>query len=205
VPAPGAGDDLNQAYGLLLDGSPDGLRRLFDAAAVPLNRALRRAFPLRPDEEIRDGVHDALLAIIERPESYDPRQGSLLNLLVHIGRRRLVDRIRRWRRRDDREIGGVEVDDSMTNGTGELGREAVGRIVGEEVSALLEQILPDPRDREVFKLACDGRTAVDEFAAVLGIAHLPPEERKAQVKRERDRVMARVRRRREVFRELLLG
>ena len=72
------------------------------------------------------------------------------------------------------------------------------------MEALLSEILSDPRDRRVWELVCDGRTPVEEFAAALGLQHLPPGDIRAEVKRQRDRVVKRVQRRREEFRRYLL-
>jgi hypothetical protein len=77
-------------------------------------------------------------------------------------------------------------------------------LLSPEVEALLSEALPDLRDRRVWDLVCDGRTPVEEFAAVLGLQHLPPSEMKVEVKRHRDRVVKKVQRRREEFRRYLL-
>jgi len=69
-----------------------------------------------------------------------------------------------------------------------------------EVEALLVEILPDPKDGQLWELVCQGRTAVDDIAAVLELQHLPPARRKVEVKRHRDRVVKKVQRRREEFR-----
>ena len=72
-----------------------------------------------------------------------------------------------------------------------------------EVEALLVEILPDPKDRQLWELVRQGRTAVDDFAAVLELQHLPPAQRKVEVKRHRDRVVKKVQRRRAEFRAYL--
>jgi FixJ family two-component response regulator len=68
-----------------------------------------------------------------------------------------------------------------------------------EMERLVDEILPDPRDRKLLALIVEGRTEVDSYATALGISHLPEEERRVHVKRHRDRVLKRLQRRRAAF------
>jgi RNA polymerase sigma-70 factor (ECF subfamily) len=157
---------------------------------------------------IDDAVTDALLALIKTPERYDPRQSSLLNYLARIGHNKLVDALREWaRHRNLHFVGGtVELaqieENNYREGPAQTDHSAEDTLPP-EVEQLLYTILPDPTDRCVWDLICQGRTAVADFAEVLSITHLPAEQQRAEVKRHRDRVQKRVRRRQDAFRRLL--
>jgi RNA polymerase sigma-70 factor, ECF subfamily len=198
--------DLLRIHLALLKGDPTAPREFVHECAPRLYPILKRRFALLPRDVVEDAVHDALLAIIARPALYDARRGSLINLLVHVGTNRLCDQLRTLKRRQAEMAVG---------GTVELARFEAKYLhenadadpeldpLPPEVEALLAEILPDPKDRAVWDLVCQGRTPVEEFAAVLELDDLPPERKKAEVKRHRDRVVKKVQRRREEFREYL--
>src|SRR5579863_9040337 len=92
-------------YRRLLDGDPTAPERLVAAYVLPLQRILRRRHPALPREVVADAANDALLSLIDRPERFDPGRGvSLLNFLVMIGDRNLIDQLRALERRKRHEI-----------------------------------------------------------------------------------------------------
>ena len=194
----------------MLAGEPTADRALVNACVKPLYAILKRSYSLLPPEVVRDAAHDALIALIRQPEQYDSERGTLLNYLVRIGKNKLADQVRACRRRSgETAVGGVvelaAAEENAYSGEGSTAWElpAGTDLASPEVEALLRTILPDPRDRLVWELICDGRTAVAELAVVLGISHLSVEEQRRQVKQHRDRVQKRVQRRQEEFRRLL--
>ena len=58
----------------------------------------------------------------------------------------------------------------------------------------LTALFPNQADREIVWLLMDGERDTDEFAAVLGILNLPPEDRFKEVKRAKDRVKVLIKR-----------
>lgn len=198
--------DIPAIHNALLRGEPTAPRDLVNACAPRLYPLLRRRFALLPREIVDDAVHDALLAVIKQPTLYDAWRGSLINLLVRIGSNKLCDQIRSLKRRPEIAVGGtVELADLEAKHLVEsvdTGPEP--DLLPPEVEALLTETLPDPRDRRVWGLVCEGRTSVDDFAAALELGDLPPDQRKTEVKRHRDRVVKKVQRRREEFRPYLL-
>lgn len=201
-------DDLHLIHHALLSGDPTAPRRLDTACTRPLRRILKRRYAVLPEEALTDAVTDTLLAFILHPERYDPRRGTILNYLVQVGSHKILDQLRRLRRRREVYVGGT-VELSLV----EVKHypEEIARLepfsdpdaLPAEMETLLNEILPDPRDRRVWDLLCQGRTAPSDYAEVLGITHLPPEMQRTAVKRHRDRVYQRVRRRRAEFRRLL--
>jgi hypothetical protein len=200
-------EDLASLHRRLLDEQPTAPQALVNACSGRLFAILKRRFALVPREEVQDAVHDALLALIARPSLYDPARGSLMNLLVHIGCKKLIDQLRKIERRSAEIAAGgtVELAELEAKHLHEHGCAGMGpEPVPPEVEALLAEILPEARDRAIWELVLQGRTPVEEFVAVLGLGHLPSEEMKAEVKRQRDRVIKKVQRRREEFRRYLL-
>lgn len=203
-----ATDELLAFLPGLRSGRPDPVRRFFNAAVPSLRALLRRRFPILPVEMIQDAVTDTLLLFRDQHERFQPERGSLLNFLVHIGGHLLLDELRRQKRRKEISVGGnVELELlEAKNYREEAYLEDTWQDADSlppDVESLLLEVLPDPIDRKILDLSGSGRHSVADYAAVLGIDHLPPEEQKVRVKRERDRVLKKVQRRREEFRRRL--
>jgi RNA polymerase sigma factor (sigma-70 family) len=207
VTAP-SGEHLLTLHRRLLDGDPTASRDLFQALNGPLFSLLRQHGVALPREDVEEAASDALLELFAHPERYDLDQGTLLNFLVTIGKRRLIDRLRARKRRPQ-EISLSLVGEDVAQPAGETNQWAEAWSETDELDPdlreLLQEVLPDERDRRMWELVCQGRTAVVEFAGLLGIADRPPDEQKAVVKRERERVVKRVRRRRQEFARRLWG
>jgi hypothetical protein len=63
------------------------------------------------------------------------------------------------------------------------------------VFAAVRKAFPDERDRRLIWLVCvEGSRSTDEAATILGLTDLPKEQREAEVRRNKDRVMRRLRR-----------
>jgi RNA polymerase sigma-70 factor (ECF subfamily) len=191
-------------YRALVAGEPTAPRRFIEMYNGRLYALLRRRYSFLPGEVVRDAAHDALLAVIAHPERYAPEYGSLMNYMVHIGSRRLQDYLRTLRRRLDHEVQveDVELLSGLTNQ--ETGADGDPEVLPPEVEALIQEILPDPTDRRVWNLICQGRTARADYAEALAVTHLPLSEQELLIKRHRDRVQKRMRRRQDEFRRLLL-
>jgi len=66
---------------------------------------------------------------------------------------------------------------------------------GSLVLAAVREAFPDSRDRQLIWLMCiEGSRSSEEAARVLGLEGLTPAQRTAEVKRQKDRVMRRLRR-----------
>jgi DNA-directed RNA polymerase specialized sigma24 family protein len=153
---------------------------------------------------VADAANDALLACVQHPDRYDPHRLPLLNYLTLLADRRLVDLLRRRARESERLefVGGlVELAAAESKyiheDTGELGDPDR---LPPEIEAWVAETLPDPKDRAFVDRMCAGEHSTEAFAAVLGLAGLPEKERAAAVKRNRDRILKRLQRRREALR-----
>ncbi len=190
----------------LVAGDPTASRELVHTGAPRIVSALRRRYGYLPREDLEDSANDALLYLLADPTQYHPERGSLLNFLTTVALHKLTDRVRKAYRRREIPVGGiVELEQCAANNPVESPSQ-LGHAprCTQEIEALLAEVLPDARDRRVWEIVCAGRAAISEMAAVLDLGHLPLKEQQMQVKRHRDRVVRRVRRRRDEFRRYLL-
>lgn len=203
-------DELLLLHEALLADGPRASERFLDAAGRRLRPLLRRRHAPLPTELVLDAATDALLFCVQHPERYRPASGSLLNFLVHIADNRVRDALRKIQRR--KEILASDCTDveflTLTtnyeqNTMSEMFPTGDPNALPPELERLLCDILPDPTDRKLWELVCQGSASAADYVAVLNIAHLPPEQQKLEIKRRRDKVVARVRRHRKEFQELL--
>lgn len=189
----------------LLQGDPTASEALVRECLAAMVRTLRRRHPVIPRDMLADAACDALISHIQAPARYDPARSGLLTFLTLIAERRLVDQVRVARRRATREIyvGAASDVEDWSDGhfvcvqpPALVDASAVGYL-SHELEQIVALALPDPTDRELLSLICQGPHPVDEYAALLGLTHLPISDQRAQIKRSRDRVLNRLRRRRE--------
>ncbi len=192
---------------------PAASRRLVEQYFVPLSRLLRKHLPFVPNESVDDAAYDALLALIQSPQNFDPKQSSLLTYLYRIAKNKVIDLFQLHQRRKlEIFVGG-----SVALAQAEENNYRAGQIsermpihdknetLPPDIMQLLEKILPDSRDRRIWDMICDGRQDTADYAQLLGITHLPLNEQKAEVKRHRERVSKRVRRHQDEFRKRFFG
>jgi RNA polymerase sigma-70 factor (ECF subfamily) len=180
---------------------------------MPLVRILRRRNLAVPRDILIDGASDALLALIQHPERFDPQRSGLLTFLTTVAERRMIDHLRAASRWSSRELHGGTAqdvhewarDNVCADERAAYMEEPAGESPADALDALIDQILPDPVDREILRLICEGRQSVEEFASLLGVDGLPILEQRRAIKRSRDRVLNRLRRRREAFRRAWSG
>lgn len=202
-------DLLLKLHDRICTGDPVAPDQLVSECLVPMQAALRRRWLALPREMVEEAVIDALLAYLQRPDAFDPqRNRSLAAYLKVIASRRLTDALRKRTRLNRREIsvgGFVELDRYGTNRTtGAESHAPAGEgdpdTLPPELEELLNELFPDPRDRRLLHLICQGRQETSAYAAILGIGSLPDSEQRRIVKQHRDRILKRLIRRREEFR-----
>lgn len=211
--------DLLLLHGALLSGEPTAPRELVERATPRLIALLRRNFVTLPVEEVEDAAHDALLNLIAAPEQFDARRGSILNYLLRVASNDLLSRIRKVRRRaqwhEEKYTADVAQDEDAAHYWWEevadparWGQPGVFRLnangYSPEVADLLYETLPEQRDRELLALILQGRTSMEEYARLLGLESCPLEEVRHEAKKQRDRILKKIQRRRQEWRELLL-
>ncbi len=200
----------------LREGHPTAPDRFYVAVAPVLVTRLIRWGKLQfPREIIEDAVTDVLLGLIQAPERFDPCKSSVLGYLQMIVTRRLIDRLRRQERRQTEKIIFLEdvalAEPVAKNLTEDPERVALhsGRDpsleYSPELEKVLEELLPDRRDRLLATEFLAGRLSVEIFAEIYSLESLPLAEQQREMKRNRDRVMLRLKRNREKLWEAVHG
>jgi RNA polymerase sigma-70 factor (ECF subfamily) len=189
-------DPIADAYAALLNGDPRAPERLVALCLVPLKRRLRRCYLMLPTEVLQDAAVDALLALLSQPHHFNPSRSSLMTYLTMQSDYRVLSWLRNQRRRRELYVGGVEEVEYWSERlrATDASEDPVTALLRLDLERMVHNLLPDERDRRLLELACSGRTSILEYAEVLGITQLPPEEQRREVKRNRDRVVKRIQR-----------
>lgn len=160
------------------------------AVLPPLEADAARRFPHADPHLVTEAAGTAVIALLRRPDAYDPVRSPLPKYLRMIAQRDLVNLLDREgkHRRGRIPWECVELGLPARNEEEEPLSLADSPAVQAAVAGLSDA------DRLVFELMLDGERETAVFAAALGLTHVPPDEQAAAVKRAKDRVKARLRR-----------
>lgn len=182
----------------VLAGDPVATVDAYEAFMGPLVNALIR--DLRCSEhDAQEHAIDALTAYLKKPEGYDPKRGRLSSYLMNIAKKRAVDRIRSETARRRREgayasragwLGGsIRRRDRFVAVRGSASMEGWEIAVqARELWPKVEKAVTSDRDRMALTLILSGESSTEVLAEALGLADLPPDEQRRQVKQHRDRL-----------------
>jgi RNA polymerase sigma factor (sigma-70 family) len=159
-------------------------------------------FPTLDEATLFDIAVEAVLKLGETPEKYDPDLLSLASYLRMDARGDALHALERARKRQFRETSLESVEllppgrNSVVDGatTADPADEAIENLERARLARWLDEL--QGADREVVQLIWDGERRTPTFARVLGLEHLPPDEQEREVKRAKDRLKARLKRRR---------
>ncbi len=155
-----------------------------------LEADLRRFVPHADPHHATEATDAALLAFVRNPTAFAPTRSPLRAFLRLVARRDLLNLLDTEKRRRRGQIPWATVE--LTHPAGNELTEGETFADHPELLAAVEGMSPD--DQRVFELMRDGERDTPVFAAVLGLAHLSADEQAAEVKRAKDRVMARLKR-----------
>lgn len=184
-------DVLLRLHRRLLEGDRVAPAELIECLLRPLIGEMKHKYPTTDVHLVSDGVTDALLDYCARPRIFDQARGVPLNCyLATAAWRNIANILRGETRRKTREAKAVEMADQnvveLYLPTGNLLQNAVlGTTQGHDE---LARLLPDPTDQQVFKLKSLGERRTEAFAKAMGIAHLPIEQQRREVKKTKDRI-----------------
>ncbi|HSH83150.1 MAG TPA: hypothetical protein VLA19_31850 [Herpetosiphonaceae bacterium] len=196
---------LQRIHARLLAGDPTASHDLVVNHSPRLLAQLRRRWRATPRELCEEAALEALFGYLRAPHAYDRARGALDRYLYWSAHRDLQNVLEREERQrlprtqslDRVELGGQERKGTVGDRIADPQSDPE-RWLDEIDPALLAEIaaaIPDERDRQVFNLIARGEKRTETFAAVLGLAGLPPDEHRRQVKRAKDRIRIRIRRR----------
>jgi RNA polymerase sigma-70 factor (ECF subfamily) len=176
-----------------------------DAAGLLLDALvarLRARWPrLSGIEACHDAAVDVFVQYLQAPDRYDPARSSLLGWLTMQAHADLANEHASKQKRFERSWA-VESDlayaeaDADRNAFAEISWvDSMPSLEESVVFAAVRKAFPDERDRRLILLMCvEGSRSTDEAAMILGLADRPKVEREAEVRRNKDRVMRRLRR-----------
>ncbi len=151
----------------------------------PLCATLRHDLQCR-EEEAHDSAIDAVMSYLQNPTCYIRQLGRLSTYLMEIAKRRGIDRLRSRTASERREKEYAAVLElSATNPKEEMDV----RIEARELWCKVEKAVPKERDRKVLQLILAGERSTDALAKELKLTDLPPDKRRQEVKRHRDRLL----------------
>jgi hypothetical protein len=173
---------------------PTAWSRTFTTLLDPLVDALGFKWPdLRDSERLHDFAVDSIMSYLHAPERYEPAKSSLLTYLRMDAHGDLLNEHARLQRARSAE-GQVAVEIVDEQRKGVVDEYPADREPPLMTLAQIRDAFPDERDRRaVLLLIADERSTV-AFAEVWDVVDLPPDEQFAAVKRNKDRVKARIRR-----------
>jgi RNA polymerase sigma-70 factor, ECF subfamily len=178
-------------------GDPTASLRIFEALLDPLIKALRSRWPdSREAERVRDAAIDSIMNYLGAPQKYDPSKASLMSYLQMDASGDLINGYPRLKReRENRTDSDVELGDLLRNSS--VDEYPSDRDQAEMSLAEVREALPDKKDQRAVLLLIEGERSTEAFAEVWGLQKLPPDDRFAEVKRNKDRIKARLRRLKE--------
>lgn len=187
----------------LLHGDPTASA---DAAGLLLGPLADRLCSKWPGPRYAEACHDAavevMVAYLAAPVRYDPARSALLTWLVMQAHCDLINAYNSPQQKFERDwvvesalVGGDDTQTPPPLGDQLPWLDPVPSLDTSRVLAAVREAFPDERDRRLIWLICvEGVHSTDAAAAVLGLTELPPTECAAAVKRNKDRVMRRLRR-----------
>jgi CheY-like chemotaxis protein len=178
-------DSPQRLHARVLAGDPGALECLDTVFLKAVPARLEHAFPQAPPDFAMDAAVDASLEYGANPAKFDPsRLPSIVDFVYMVARRNLTDHLRAEAALKDREA--------------RYAAEHVGippdcqtRRSDIDLWASMLAVTIDPSERRAAALWLDD-AGNDAIAERLGVGHLPPEDRRREAKRFKDRLRKRL-------------
>lgn len=191
----------------LLATDPVAPSELAEGYLEPLIERLGRRFPWLDPHQVASAAADSIMSLAQWPGRYDPDRGGLLTYLSVDAAGDLRNASAAARRAAGREVpiedvehlDGVELRPPARNLSREEREDPLMQVMlAEEADPVWFRAAYaelDRRERGVVDLMIDGERRTAVYAATLGVEHLPRAEQERAVKRYKDRLVKRLRRR----------
>jgi DNA-directed RNA polymerase specialized sigma24 family protein len=177
------GDDL--AFAMFCDAFYEGVYQKV--------KAFHQAIYDYDETIIMDVVTDSFLKYFKQPDRYNPEKQSLEKFLIMDAEGDLLNTWEKINRGNKKIKKVVALDDENRNSEIE-GHELtpLGELLNKENQALLEkklsEVFKQEKDILLAHLLLSGERKSSEYAKVLEIEHLPDDEQRQEVKRNKDRI-----------------
>ncbi len=194
----------------MLDGERTAPARLASLLIEPLVRRVRQSVTGIDEPQVRSTCCQTLANYLSNPEAYEQSRGPLLAWLALDARGDVLNELASARsRREVVDIAVVELRGAAGNVFTEasvfrpVDEEALDNADPHDLSADVLATIREhaagfsPEDAAMIELMGEGVRETAAYAEVLGISHLPINDQRAAVKREKDRLTRRLERLRE--------
>jgi RNA polymerase sigma-70 factor (ECF subfamily) len=189
---------LDKLHKKILAGEVTANSELAEIVLPILTKRLLRIFPAIYDKHLIDtAVTDALLNYFENPAQFQENKKSLLSYLLMSARGDLLNIIRPRKLEvnssslnEDVEFGDSSTEENI-DGYVAIAEDDVEVEVLIRMSTVyprLNELFPEPKDRELVTMMMNGIRETEEYAKVLGIEHLSSSQQRDIVKRHKDRL-----------------
>jgi RNA polymerase sigma-70 factor (ECF subfamily) len=190
-------DELLALHQALLEGDA-AAPMLLAEKLVPMLRTKLRPLKakLTDPQVVESAIGQSVATYLRRPEVFDPNRGSLPSYLAMDAAGDVKNELekRRWEIAHDEVVERTLVELGLRDRNSPVEEEALDDLdpfdVPEANVEVARRLLAklSPRDRELTQLLVDEVRSYAAWAGVLGIAHLPLEVQKREVKRHKDRI-----------------
>jgi len=187
-------DEQTALHHALLRSDPTAPARIVEALLEPLLERLRWKWPHADPRDLEQQAADSLLRYFDAPWRYDPKRASLLHFLVLDAHGDLINAYNRPRRLEEIPHEDVALTAATRNNESDEFSAAQARQEDAAFELLLDGAFPDAAERAVVELLRDGVRANAQYAAALGLSHLPVDRQNQEVKRVKDRIKKKLRR-----------
>jgi|SRR5579884_3724644 hypothetical protein len=146
---------------------------------------------------VEEAVGQALLDYHDAPERYDTGRASLRSYLVMAAYRDFQNAQAKEYRVKEHQISLFDptLQEREVAGNQDMEEIVDSQLQVEELWQLIDKTFPDPTERRIITLIVNKVRSPEPYAQVLGLAHLPDDERLRQVKLVKYRITRRLRRR----------
>lgn len=193
----------------LLERDPLAVQELWDYFDPLARHARNRIYDLAEREDVaHDLAMRVIVAMIERPERFDPTRGKGLRGYLLMD---LTGDINNYLKKLERNPKPASLNAPISSNEGDVGQEdLLGNLPVDEpgpatllldaesrqrVAAIRQAAVVTTAEGIVFDLQyVDGERRTEIFAAALGISELPPREQAQEVQKLKDRLAKRLRR-----------
>jgi RNA polymerase sigma factor (sigma-70 family) len=148
------------------------------------------------EDQARDLAVSALVRLVAEPQRFDPERAGLFGYLcMDVGgdAKNLIAQTANRRRK----FSDYSVEVEALGGKSYETRPEVGIDARRIMDKHLDDLVKEPRDRQVLDLLLADEKEYDVYARALGIEGLPEPQRSAEVKRRKDRIEKRLHRLRD--------
>lgn len=184
-----ATESLFVLHDRIVKGDVAASHDLATALLPALRDRLRRTFPKSSEDARHDATVDALIQYLRTPARYEPeRQIPLDVYLLHAARRNLIDL---WRAETRRRVRDNRYGEEHRR-TAEH-RPGPPRIEARQLAGMVASVAASAAERRAVWCWLSGDGG-DGIASALDLAHLAGGDRRAEVKRFKDRIVKRLRR-----------